>query len=94
MGSGISAVFSGTVVLLPTEEDCISCAVGAELVVIVSFRQARIRSWMLVKLLSSGVLAPPARMGLRSTCTVQVAMAASSSSAWHLYRASENRPLT
>ena len=49
---------------------------------------------MLVKSLSSGVAATPARMGFRSTYTMHATMAASSSSAWHLNRDSQNRPLT
>ena len=95
-GLEISPAFSSISMSLPKEPDCMSCAAssGTEAVVIVSFCQARIRSWMLVKSLSSGVAARPARIGFRSTYTMQAAMAASSSSAWHLNRDSQNRPLT
>jgi len=56
--------------------------------------QARIRSCMLVKSLSSGDGAMRARTGLRSTYAMAVMMDAWSRRTVHLKRDSQNRPLT
>src|SRR5512134_1883317 len=84
----------GTTELELTNADDRDRSAAAPVAAIVSLCQARILSWMLVKSLSSGVAARPARIRLRSTYTMQLAIAASSSKAWHLKRDSQKRPLT